>query len=192
MSKEDKSKITELLAWVIVAPDGTDGVPAIQMPNGTVFPLMGADMPRSDLLKQYAQEVANRSQKPIKLYRSTSLEIIDTLEPEPREWINADSENVPERNRDALNQTYEGDGSFFISYLGSVSEAEEKFELTKKKKFVRSDQETALIRRGTGPLGMHEYFELPGDYREGYQKIIDAGGDFDECYKFYQEQGGTK
>lgn len=75
-------KITQLLAWVIEEKPGDEGVPAIGTPSGYIMPLMGADAPAAESVRQQAQQVANHARKPIKLMRSTGLEVVEVLEPQ--------------------------------------------------------------------------------------------------------------
>lgn len=75
--------ITELYAYVVLDDgDGNEGVPAVEMPDGKIMPLMGADMPRVQSIRQLAQQAANLANAPIRLMRSTGLEVIETIEPE--------------------------------------------------------------------------------------------------------------
>lgn len=79
-------KITELYAWVVADDgNGSEGVPAVKMPDGMIMPLMGADMPRAESIRELAQQSANYAGAPIRLVRSTGLEIIETLEPEVKQ-----------------------------------------------------------------------------------------------------------
>lgn len=75
-------KIDVLYAYIVAdkAPDD-EGVPAVQMPDGMIMPLMGADMPRVDSVRRIAQSVADREGKPIKLVKFTNPEVIEILEP---------------------------------------------------------------------------------------------------------------
>lgn len=98
-------------------------------------------------------------------------------------WIDADSPGVPDYNLDAVNSQLEGDGTFFISYIGDMKAANKKFGL--RKYVPPSNKETALVRRGTGPFGMNDFFELDGDHRKAYEELIGSG--FDACYKYYEE-----
>lgn len=76
-------KITELYAYVIADADEDDeGVPAFLGPESMYYPLMGADMSRAVALREMAQRMANTAGKPIKLMRSTGLELVETIEPE--------------------------------------------------------------------------------------------------------------
>jgi hypothetical protein len=76
-------KITELYAYVCADKDEDDeGVPALHTPSGLVVPLMGADSDRAQSMREHAQEVANMTRKPVKLVRSTVLEVVDTILPE--------------------------------------------------------------------------------------------------------------
>jgi hypothetical protein len=101
-----------------------------------------------------------------------------------KHWITATDPDVPSYNKDAVNaQLKSDDGTFFISYIGDMKAANAKFGLDKK--VPPSNKETALVQYGTGPLGLNSYFELDGDHREAYEKLIDKG--FEACYKYYEE-----
>lgn len=78
-------RITELYAWVI-ADSGPDdeGVPGFSS-GSWLLPMMGADMDRATSLRAIAQQAANSAGKPIKLMRSTGLELVETIEPEAGE-----------------------------------------------------------------------------------------------------------
>jgi hypothetical protein len=73
--------ITELFAYIVCdsGPDD-EGVPSFSSPIGH-RPMMGADMARAAPLRQYAQFVANQLEKPVRLYRFTGKELVDTIEP---------------------------------------------------------------------------------------------------------------
>lgn len=74
-------KVTELYAYVIADTDEDDeGVPGFS--NGDwLLPMMGADMERAVSMRDLAKKMANDSGKPVKLMRSTGLEIVETIEP---------------------------------------------------------------------------------------------------------------
>lgn len=75
-------KITTLYAWIVADKDADDeGVPAVQMPDGMIMPLMGSDMPRVDSIRRLAQNTADMAGKPIKLVKFTNAEVIEVLEP---------------------------------------------------------------------------------------------------------------
>lgn len=75
-------RITELYAFVIADTDADDeGVPAFLNHNGVYMPMMGADLERAMLLVDMARELAALKGKPIKLIRSTSIEVVDVIEP---------------------------------------------------------------------------------------------------------------
>lgn len=75
-------KITELYAWV-VADTGPDdeGVPAFTTSQGAL-PMMGADMERAVSLRPMAVNVAQQLGRPVKLIRSTGIEIVEIIQPE--------------------------------------------------------------------------------------------------------------
>ena len=76
-------KITELYAYV-VADSGPDdeGVPAF-MAGDTYMPMMGADMERAEQLRGRVQALADVYGKSVKLIRSTGIEVVETIEPQP-------------------------------------------------------------------------------------------------------------
>lgn len=77
-------KITQLYAWVVADKDENDeGVPAFAM-GEMVMPLMGADIQRAADLRDTAQDCADQINKPIKLLRSTGLEVVEVLEPKKK------------------------------------------------------------------------------------------------------------
>lgn len=73
--------ITELYAWVCIDKDGEEGVPSARV-GSWILPLMGADLDRAQLLRKYAQDAANQTGKPVRLIRSTGIEVIDVIEPD--------------------------------------------------------------------------------------------------------------
>jgi hypothetical protein len=75
-------KITELYAYV-VADTGEDdeGVPAFMGPEMAWMPLMGADRERAESLRPFAAQMAKQLGKPIKLIRSTGIEVVEVVEP---------------------------------------------------------------------------------------------------------------
>jgi hypothetical protein len=97
-----------------------------------------------------------------------------------KHWNTAADPDTPANNKDALNMQLEGDGTFFISYLPSIEDANEAFGLDKGG---RGD-ETALVQRGTNFFGLNRYFILVGDHREAYEKLVDKG--FAACLEYYE------
>ena len=75
-------RIDQLYAWVMAdaGPDD-EGVPAFS-DNGWLLPMMGANSERAESLRVMAQEAANMAGKPIKLIRSTGIEVVEVVEPE--------------------------------------------------------------------------------------------------------------
>lgn len=74
-------KITELYAWVTADTDENDeGVPCVHSPVGPL-PLMGADLERAKSLRGFAEQVAQKSGRPVRLIRSTGIEVIDVVQP---------------------------------------------------------------------------------------------------------------
>ena len=78
-------KIEQLFAYVVEdsGPDD-EGVPAFLGPNGDWMPLMGADRERADSLRSLAQRIADLHGKPIKLIRSTGIEVVAVIEPDEK------------------------------------------------------------------------------------------------------------
>lgn len=74
-------KIVELYAYV-VADSGPDdeGVPTLWSGVG-YLPMMGADRARADDLRAHAVAIAEQLGKPVKLIRSTGIELVETIEP---------------------------------------------------------------------------------------------------------------
>lgn len=102
-----------------------------------------------------------------------------------KQWLTADSPGVEPKDRDALNMAlYSADETFFVSYVHSMAVAREAFKhLVTVPADIPDGPETCLVLRGTGLLGHNEYFPLPGDHREAYEKVIDQG--FAACYDYY-------
>jgi hypothetical protein len=75
-------KIEQLLAWVIADKDEDDeGVPAFNTDMGPM-PMMGADLGRVlGTMRQIAQQAADMQGKPIKLIRSTGIEVVEVIQP---------------------------------------------------------------------------------------------------------------
>lgn len=76
-------QITELYAWVMAdtGPDD-EGIPAFTDPlTGYWMPMMGADLERAESLRPQAEEFARATGKPVKLIRSTSIEVVETVDP---------------------------------------------------------------------------------------------------------------
>lgn len=72
-------KITELWAWIVTEENGGEGVPAGILPNGGMYPLLGADESRVRSYEQEARMIAARIKRPVRLCRFTSMEVIQTL-----------------------------------------------------------------------------------------------------------------
>jgi hypothetical protein len=74
-------RITELYAYV-VADTGPDdeGVPTLNTLIGPI-PMMGADIARAHSLRDEAVLIANHFNKPVKLIRSTGIEVLEIIEP---------------------------------------------------------------------------------------------------------------
>jgi hypothetical protein len=68
-------KIKELWAWIVTEEDGGEGVPAGILPNGGMYPLLGADEARVRSFEEEARMIAAQ----MKLCRFSNMEIIQTL-----------------------------------------------------------------------------------------------------------------
>lgn len=74
-------QVTELYAYVMADTDEDDeGVPGFS-DGQWLLPMMGADRERAESLRFIAEKMANDTGKPIKLVRSTGLEVVGTIEP---------------------------------------------------------------------------------------------------------------
>ena len=80
-------KIEQLFAYV-VADTGPDdeGVPSFAHGN-MHYPMVGADMDRARSLRSHAQVVADARGKPVKLVRSTGLEVVEVVHPQERPLV---------------------------------------------------------------------------------------------------------
>lgn len=74
-------KITELYAYVMIDKDKDDeDVPSFE--SGLhALPMMGADINRARCIRFLAQKAANEHGKPLKLIKSTGIEVIDVIYP---------------------------------------------------------------------------------------------------------------
>ena len=73
-------RIDTTFAFVVVDVDGTEGVPAIIAPDGTVWPMIGADEERIDSLRPMAVDAARILGRPIELVRFTNREHVEWIE----------------------------------------------------------------------------------------------------------------
>ena len=74
-------KIEELYAFVVADTNEDDeGVPAFKGPDGTYMPMMGADLERAQQLRPMAETLVSIYGKPIKLIRSTGIEVVEIIE----------------------------------------------------------------------------------------------------------------
>lgn len=75
-------RIDELYAYVIEdsGPDD-EGVPAFYSPTYGWMPMMGADAERAEQLRDQALFAARAAGKPVKLIRSTGIEVVEVIEP---------------------------------------------------------------------------------------------------------------
>lgn len=75
-------RVTELYAYVIADTDDDDeGVPAFLGPTGVWMPMMGGDLELAERLRPKAQAMAAFKGKPVKLIRSTGIEVVEVIEP---------------------------------------------------------------------------------------------------------------
>jgi hypothetical protein len=75
-------RIEELYAWVIEdTGPGDEGVPGFSAGHW-LLPMMGADFERAQSLRDIAQDMADTAGKPIKLIRSTGIEVVEVVSPE--------------------------------------------------------------------------------------------------------------
>lgn len=75
-------RIEQLYAYVVADKDEDDeGIPAFLSADGLWIPLMGADKLRADSVRHQAQLLADKHNKPVKLIRSTGIEIVETIKP---------------------------------------------------------------------------------------------------------------
>lgn len=79
--------IESMFAFICTDLDGSEGVPAIgPMPDGTVYPLMGADLERMASLRQYAEKLAEGGRL-VKLVKFTHREELEIFPPKKQEGI---------------------------------------------------------------------------------------------------------
>lgn len=74
-------RIREMYAYLLVADDGDEAIPAITLPNGTVLPLIAADPTRLAEMRPHAEAIARATGKPIRLVRFTRREEVETINP---------------------------------------------------------------------------------------------------------------
>lgn len=72
-------RINQVFVFVIVDEDGTEGVPAV-IENGTLMPLMGADMARVDSLKELVMRDPMFRGRRITIKRFSHREQIGTID----------------------------------------------------------------------------------------------------------------
>lgn len=73
--------ISELFAFLSVDDDGCEGLLAANLgPNGTVFPLIGADRERVESYRPYAAEAALKTGKKIRLARFSTKTILEEFD----------------------------------------------------------------------------------------------------------------
>jgi hypothetical protein len=73
-------RVTELFAYLVVGPDGDEGVPAVHNGDGWM-PLVAADAERLEHLRPYAQQVADVGRRPVSLVRFGVREEVETVRP---------------------------------------------------------------------------------------------------------------
>ena len=74
-------KIDRLFAFIVVDEKGDEGIPA-KLLGTTFYPLVGADMDRIESLKIHAQEIANLTQRPMKIVVFEKSEEIGEIRPQ--------------------------------------------------------------------------------------------------------------
>lgn len=74
-------RIEQMFAYVVMDDDDTEGVPAFLTPDGTMLPMVGADMAKAEMLAGKAQEFATALGKPITLVRFTVREEVRVIQP---------------------------------------------------------------------------------------------------------------
>ncbi len=73
-------RIEEVFAYIVVDDDGTEGIPAIHGPDGTILPMTGADIARAHSLRPWAEKAARQMKKKVTLVKFTNrieLEVIE-------------------------------------------------------------------------------------------------------------------
>ena len=73
-------RINQIFAFVVLDDDGTEGVPALQLPDGTMMPLMGADVTRLDDLKAIVQQTPQCRGRKFTILRFGNRETIGTID----------------------------------------------------------------------------------------------------------------
>lgn len=76
-----QERIEEVYVFVCLDVDGTEGVPAVQLPAlpGVVVPMMGADMARAENFRAHAEQLA-KDGRPVTLLRFTGREVVERFE----------------------------------------------------------------------------------------------------------------
>ncbi len=72
-------KITEMYAFITEESPGEQGIPAFMAPDGTMFPMVGADISRIESLKPIAKEMMKHSNIPMKIVKFTDMEVLEVL-----------------------------------------------------------------------------------------------------------------
>lgn len=79
-TKAPNEIIEQLFAFVVVEPNGSEGVPAIK--HGQVLlPMIGADMARAESMLGIAQTMANNTRQEMRLYRFSGKELMKIISP---------------------------------------------------------------------------------------------------------------
>lgn len=73
-------KIEQIFAFISTDEDGSEGVIGFET-HGVFMPLVGADMDRIESLKPIVQQVANMTQKQVRLCRFHQLEELESINP---------------------------------------------------------------------------------------------------------------
>jgi hypothetical protein len=76
-----EQKVEQMFAFLAVDQSGDEGVLAWPLPDGTLLPLLGADMKRMETVRPFAQQIANVRGVPVKLAVFSTREERETLMP---------------------------------------------------------------------------------------------------------------
>lgn len=78
-------KITEIYAYIMAdANEEDEGIPGIQLPDGSTVPLIGADMARAACFIPYIEQMSATKGKPVKLVKFTKMELVATWNAAPK------------------------------------------------------------------------------------------------------------
>ena len=91
-------KINEIWAFVARIPGQDEGIPVLEMKNGTALSLVASDMQRVYELRQIALETAQRLGINIELRRYALAEIVENFSPNPQEPETKNDNEQPEHS----------------------------------------------------------------------------------------------